>query len=122
MMLTREQAAETWCPMVRIARHEVTVQRRPAFDGMELVTEQHHVVAGCNTDALGGTRVPASCRCIADKCAMWRWGETSHEWKTKVVDAPEMGPGGKRAVEVPVDVPTRGYCGLAGTPLIGAAS
>lgn len=98
MMLTREQAAATWCPMVRIARHEVVTHREPVgSSGMELVRQQDHVVAGCNTDALGSTRVPASCRCITDQCAMWRWGYC----------APD-----------PLDPapPPVGYCGLAGRP------
>lgn len=62
-LVNEEQASQLWCPMVRTARRETT-QR----DGLQLV-----VVGGCNTDALGGNRVPASCRCIASKCAMWRW-------------------------------------------------
>lgn len=62
-MHTPEQAKELWCPMVRIARREDT---HPDEGGAI-------VVAGCNTDALCGMRVPASCRCIGDRCAMWRW-------------------------------------------------
>lgn len=73
-MHTREQAAGLWCPMVRGSRHEVTSQTTPIGGGnWHVHIEQHHVVGGCNTDALGGTRVPASCRCVADQCAMWRW-------------------------------------------------
>ena len=64
-MHTPEQAKALWCPMVRIARREVELYGRS--EG------QQHVVGGCNTDALEGTRVPASCRCIAAECAMWRW-------------------------------------------------
>lgn len=63
-MMTREQAEKTWCPMVRRARVE-----QPQGATREIV------VAGRSTDALGGDRVPASCRCIADRCAMWRWAE-----------------------------------------------
>lgn len=77
--------------MVRIARRE---HCHPADDEGNTA-----IASGCNTDALGGTRVPASCRCIAEKCAMWRWHprNVSH-----------MGDDRK------------GYCGLAGTP--GAAA
>lgn len=91
-----EQAKELWCPMVRVARHEVTdrLDAGGNADGFE-----HHIVGGCNTDALGaGNGEPrrmhpdhrplASCRCIADKCAMWRWGEPAPELR----DANEWWP------------------------------
>lgn len=93
-MHTPDQARELWCPMVRIARHEVTEQDRPVAGGIRHLTEQHHIVGGCNTDALGRMRVPASCGCIADKCAMWRWAPVKDEpsWRTV------------------------GYCGIAGRP------
>lgn len=51
--------------MVRIARREDIDPTMPS--------ENTVVVAGCNTDALGRMRVPESCKCIADQCAMWRW-------------------------------------------------
>lgn len=114
MMLTREQAASTWCPMVRIARHEVTETRQPVgAGGLELVKEQHDIVAGCNTDALGRTRVPASCRCIADKCAMWRWAP-GVLLKPDTSDLVMPGLGG--------DIPAKGYCGLAGAPVVRGAA
>lgn len=87
---TEKEASELWCPMVRIARHEVTEQRETVTNDMVRVISTDHVVGGCNTDALGRNRVPASCRCIASQCAMWRWSE---------IDC-----GDDR----------RGYCGLAG--------
>jgi hypothetical protein len=77
---TRKEASELWCPMARTARRE-------SVDPSGTTTV---VVAGCNTDALGRNRVPASCRCITTQCAMWRWSE---------VDS-----GDDRL----------GYCGLAG--------
>lgn len=92
-MLTEKEAREKWCPMVRIARRENT-----DFGG----TGTEVVVGGCNTDALGGIRVPASCRCIASDCAMWRWGADY------VLD-----PGSPDYVQVRADF---GYCGLARRP------
>lgn len=76
-MLTRGQAAATWCPMVRVARHEVIEERSQAGGGMELVSRENHVVGGCNSaSGMGrGPRSPASSRCIADQCAMWRWAD-----------------------------------------------
>ena len=62
MLLTESEARTKWCPMVRIARRET-----PDANGSGAPV----IVAGCNTDALGGVRVPASCRCIASDCMMW---------------------------------------------------
>lgn len=95
-MLTREQAAEVWCPMVRTTRNQIATYE----------------------DGADQRRNPESCRCIADHCCMWRWAESRPVWQDKVVPAPELGPGGKRIVHEPVEVPTRGYCGLAGAPKI----
>lgn len=80
-MLTAAQAAGTWCPMVRIARHETVAAERhfPGPGGSPVVIDQAQIVGGCNTDALGVNRVPASCRCIAAGCAMWRWAEPAPE-------------------------------------------
>ena len=91
-MMTVEQAGEVWCPMVRIARRE-TVEHRTGYQ--ETSRDESVIVAGCNTDALGGVRVPASCRCIADKCAMWRWSN----WNMRSGEPPYAG-----------------FCGLAGGP------
>lgn len=99
MNLTPEQAREKWCPMVRIARRENT---EPNFRGTEVV------VAGCNTDALGRTRVPKSCRCIADDCAMWRWA---------AMDGPLPDDAEPGRIYVATRVRSgMGYCGLAGRP------
>lgn len=98
MMNTPEQARELWCPMVRIARRE-TIEHRTGYQ--ETYRDEEVAVAGCNTDALGGNRVPASCRCIADQCAMWRW--IPRIFDTDVGDPLQLPP-------------THGYCGLAGRP------
>lgn len=77
MSHTAEQARELWCPMVRIARREVITPAEIKHTGVgEFFAETPEtlaIVGGCNTDALGGLRVPKSCRCIANQCAMWRW-------------------------------------------------
>lgn len=76
-MLTRGQAATTWCPMVRVARNEVIEERSPTGGGIELVIRENHAVGGCNSaSGMGrGPRNPISSRCIADQCAMWRWAD-----------------------------------------------
>jgi hypothetical protein len=89
-MLTREQAAATWCPMARASR----------------------------TDEGG--------RCVADQCAMWRWGETKPVTKEQVVEVRVAHVGGgvtteKRVQQVSVEVPHRGYCGMAGKPFINGS-
>jgi len=110
-MHTPDQARELWCPMVRIARREVNQQVRPSGLGeWREVEELHLAVGGCNTDALGGNRVPASCRCIADKCAMWRWGAgVDPNWKKPAKPPASFAP-------PPLVRSTHGYCGIGGRP------
>ena len=64
--------------------------------------------------------------CKADRCLMWRWGETKCETKEQVVEVRVAHVGGgmtteKRVQQVPVEVPHRGYCGLAGEPIISGS-
>lgn len=92
-MMTVEQAGEVWCPMVRIARDESVTVRTAISTNLDSVKEERFIVGGCNTDALGGLRVPASCRCIADKCAMWRWADGDITYPRHL-----------------------GFCGIAGRP------
>lgn len=104
MSHTPEQARELWCPMVRIARHEA-IEYRTGY--MESYRDEQVIVAGCNTDALGSNRVPASCRCIAEKCAMWRW-------EIMEVLPPNAEP--NKLVALIKARANTGYCGLAGRP------
>ena len=126
MMLNREQAGATWCPMVRMSLR--------------------------NADARARDRVPASSCCIADQCAMWRWVEPEpqpRDARTWWPDEDEPTAEPPRTGEVPIDavwVPItgegedmqggcweesqqavdaenvvaaatrRGYCGLGGAP------
>ena len=101
-MNTVKEAIGLWCPMARVARRETQL------DGTLPV-----VIVGCNTDALGRNRVIASCCCIADKCAMWRW-------VPKYGPAPAMPPHVRGTIPMPQPIgeriaPTHGYCGLAGS-------
>lgn len=118
-MHTPEQARELWCPMVRIARREEWHEASGTAGKPETQHELHieTIVGGCNTDALGRNRVPASCRCIADQCAMWRWGEWKEGTELQIVDCaiPHVGIV-KQERQVPVRIPVKGYCGIAGRP------
>lgn len=79
-MTTATEAKELWCPMVRIARQEDPIKYADAYDRRPIYGQRPvAVVGGCNADALGSTRVPDSCRCIAGQCAMWRWIDTEPE-------------------------------------------
>lgn len=110
-MHTPEQASELWCPMTRIARLE---QVGPAHSH----TEPLAIVGGCNTDALGqgnrrmsdGHTPLASCRCIAAKCAMWRWVPR----RDPTFERPKTIPG--QLARAPLVIPTHGYCGLSSRP------
>ena len=106
MSHTPKQARTLWCPMVRIARREVAVEaaaiEKPT--SVEHIHKRVEIVGGCNTDALGGFRIPASCRCIADQCAMWRF-----------IDKPFANDGIDRS-----HMERRGFCGIAGRPEVAA--
>lgn len=66
-------------------------------------------VGGCNSGGKNA-RAPQGARCIADKCAMWRWSpETELQ--------PAESPNGARIWESRA-VKVRGYCGIAGRPEI----
>jgi len=83
MSHTPEQAKELWCPMVRLA----------ACNGGSVAMGQ--TVMNLLQDGRE-TTVPDAARCIADKCAMWRWLPTT-----------------KGFVAHPT-FPKHGYCGIAG--------
>lgn len=103
---TPEEAQALWCPMVRAARRE---RERPEGSMSQGET---YIASGCNTDALGGNRVPVFCRCIADRCAMWRWAHTTESVRTEH----EVCNGSTAVLYTPKVVRTHGYCGLAGRP------
>lgn len=95
MMLTREQAAETWCPMARSASSKGGTYNRITPTGEK----------------------PGSCCCIADKCAMWRWGEFKESREHVVREhAPDSNGNTRSTAMEPVKLPVAGYCGLAGRP------
>lgn len=90
---TPEQAKGLWCPMVR------------ASNGTD---------TACNAGNTPEYRTaPSSARCIADKCAMWRW---AHE--TANVEVVKTSPnGGKYTTWEQKTVKVHGACGLAGPVL-----
>lgn len=89
-MHTAEQALELWCPMVRASNGHDTACN--SGNGMEYRTS------------------PPSARCIANKCAMWRWATTGNYEHDCRITGTDLGK----------VVDPMGYCGLAGTPA-GAA-
>lgn len=103
-MHTPQEAKKLWCPMVRIARRE---QVEPRSDWIAETSSNIEIVAGCNTDALGGLRIPKSCRCVADLCAMWRWHPTTR----MMPSTGELVMNGVGGIVDPI--PAKGYCGLA---------
>lgn len=84
MIFNREHAAGIWCPMVRIARNQIAT-----FDD-------------CNDQR----RIPASSRCVADQCGMWRWVDRAPEKRDQKTwwpedDYPQIEP--HRPAKVPAD-------------------
>lgn len=106
--------------MVRIARREeFTYETSRSSDDHPLIAVRtdRHVIAGVNHDAFdtrnrrsAENHIPlASCRCIADKCAMWRWVPM-----TESVPTVTLGASGQPARTFGAQtVRTHGYCGLA---------
>lgn len=114
-MHTPEQAKDLWCPMARVARDESIEIERAAIGDMVHVTEQRHIVGGCNRDALGGFGAGInSCNCIADQCAMWRWEPTTESVPTVTEGASGM----QARTYKQVTTRTHGYCGIAGHPVL----
>lgn len=103
MLLSEAEAQTRWCPHIRVARNEPLDQTRNIDEPGNSV-----IVAGCNSDALGRTRIPVACRCIASGCMAWRWAGWETTFDT-VAPAPR-----------PMDRvgPRLGFCGLAGTPAL----
>jgi len=113
MLITEEEAGGKWCPHVRIARSEIVEHEsdESVGGGLFIVSpEVRTIVAGCNTDALGGLRVPGSCRCIASGCAMWRFASVEDPYWQRPARPPES------LQPAPLIKSDRGYCGLAGKP------
>lgn len=83
-MHTPEQAKQLWCPMSRVAMATMP----------EGETEYTLDQAVYNRVAIKAkpTTIPKSCNCMADKCAMWRWGEDLPLPKTATGD---VGPDGR---------------------------
>lgn len=94
-MHTTTQARDLWCPMVRIIFKSDT-----GFNRME-------------PTANGAPSTPKGCNCIADRCAMWRWGTKPDPYWERPRHAPaSLLP----RPHINADV---GFCGLAGTPAHG---
>ena len=91
--------------MVRIARRE---QIEARGDLCSEGAPNLEIVGGCNTDALGRIRVPASCCCVANACAMWRWSPKAR-FLPSTGQLMMVGAGDEW-------IPAKGFCGLAGTP------
>lgn len=101
-MHTPEQATKLWCPMVRLAAC------KPNGDVSEGQTVMNRLQNGVNI------AIPDAGRCIAEKCAMWRWVPKFEE--PKPLPKPSVGRGVTFLKPLPPKpvMPTHGYCGLAG--------
>ena len=91
MLLTEEEAKTKWCPNSRFS----------VADGEHGVNRWW----SAKTDDGPYSVNPEACRCIASRCAAWRWGEF-------------IGPYGYTASRecTLAPTPTRGYCGAFGKP------
>lgn len=92
-MMTPAEAAAVWCPMARI--------------GVKQYAGGPSAVNDPGTDFRGN--------CIANQCAMWRWGTTV---TVRMRESVPDGAGGFKLKDVAQQVPEKGYCGLAGEPAL----
>lgn len=132
MSHTPEQAKELWCPMARVAQtgntdtgtaynrtldrqlrlvNVAVIQNPESFElGTAPMPEQGQIMA-LDTDV----GLSKAARCVADKCAMWRWQSRFEDVKPLRANGfPVMPPPPERLPS------THGYCGLAGRPEVMA--
>ena len=98
-MHTPEQAAELWCPLVRL----------PAFSGGTSQGGYNHLAGATVNRTKNGNF------CIAGNCAMWRWVPTTESVPVETEGA--SGAPARSWKTVPTQ--TVGYCGIAGRPDVG---
>jgi hypothetical protein len=96
MIITKDDAMSWWCPMSRSVEVSEHASNRiaPYPDKTDWALCSDAEMA----DDLHNQAFPASCRCIADVCAMWRWWD-KHD-----------------AEKDPFNNERRGYCGLGSVP------
>ena len=102
-MNTTDQARQQWCPMVRVA---FDLPIRVYQPDMPPTPSTVGFVDGASRNAGGEShrrndpayRASPDMRCVADKCAMWRWQDPAPvardriEWTCYDEDAPEQEP------------------------------
>lgn len=97
---TPEEAGHLWCPMARTPVYQMPRGTMGQEGGQFVAANrlaQDRPVTGC----------------IGDRCAMWRWGEWERKSERYVA---ELEGGCRKEATRIADVPTKGYCGLAGRP------
>lgn len=105
-MHTPDQARKLWCPMVRLA----AAHANGDVEGNQSIMNRLQTPTGPAT--------PDASMCIADQCAMWRWGEFKSVTKPEIKCHPADASGNTRTLvhcEHPVGLV--GYCGIAGRPV-----
>jgi len=121
-MHTPEEAKTLWCPMARVAqigatetgatynralvKSHVPVKLADASpDAFELGQQPEPIAATMLKVEL---QISGAAKCIANECAMWRWG---------FFIAPPLDAEPGKLVAGVKHRADRGFCGLAGTPV-----
>lgn len=128
-MQTAEQAKELWCPMARVAQIGAVETSATYNRAILKVHVPVEVAAAAPEDFELGEKPKlktmtmvqvtpiqsGASMCLANECAMWRWGTTGSEANQYRKIGDEMIPVGVFDPEQP-----KGYCGLAGRPEVVA--
>lgn len=93
MIVSEEEAKSKWCPFARVVF--------PGAQAANRVSSFYKKLASTEGDRDHYAQQEADCRCIASRCAAWRW----HEWRMK------RGPD-DQFLSPPVQEQV-GFCGLA---------
>lgn len=120
-MHTAEQAKELWCPMARVAQigavetsatyNRAIVKAHVPVKVAAAAPEDFELGEKPKLETMTMVQVTpiksGASMCLANECAMWRWGTTE-----KMPDNAEPG----KLYSTDTVQSDRGYCGLAGRP------
>ena len=103
MLMTTTEASSVWCPMARVVflEDDSAPSCQPAWNRVQPDQPEAEV------------RVTTATMCLGHRCAMWRWEVPEQKPVAPPLSQRMFGT----VYDADADVPRRGYCGLAGSPV-----